>query len=97
MWVTCGHSVAFVIIAWNAFSRDHFGLDARKPVFGVCDQVMIKPVFSAATETSSNIEILHETSLAVMLSRQRMIQALMRLFGYCSHAIKSAYLTRGSF
>ena len=67
------------------------GIGARKPLFGICDHEMIKPVCSAK-ETSSKIEILHEASLAMILSRQRMTQTLIRLRGCCSRAIKSGWL-----
>ena len=44
------------------------GLDARKPVSGVSDQVMPKTACSA-TKTSYSIEILHGASWAIVLSR----------------------------
>ena len=38
----------------------------RKPVFGVCDQVRLKPACSA-TETSKSLEILDLTSIGIIL------------------------------
>ena len=43
------------------------GLEVRKPAFGFVDKARLKPV-SSATETSSNIEILLEASLDMILS-----------------------------
>ena len=41
----------------------------RKPVFGVCDQVRLKPA-CLASETSLSLEILKIASRAIILSRQ---------------------------
>ena len=54
------------------------GLDARKPVFGVFDQVMLKPSLSA-TETNYKIENLHVASLDMILSNKQITKALIRL------------------
>ena len=40
----------------------YMDLNARKPVFWVSDQVMLKPDYSA-TEMSQNVEIMYEASL----------------------------------
>ena len=42
----------------------------RKPVFGVCDQVRLKPACSAA-ETSKRLEISAIASRGIIISRQR--------------------------
>ena len=49
----------------------------RKPVFGMCDRVRLKPACSA-TESSESFEILDIASIAIM---QRTIKALIRLRG----------------
>ena len=41
------------------------GHDARKPVIGFSNKARLKPV-SSATDTSYNIDILHEASLTTM-------------------------------
>ena len=55
-------------------------LVTRKPVFGVCDQVRLKPACSA-TETSLGLEILDFASIGIKLSRQRTRKALNMLRG----------------
>ena len=50
----------------------------RKPVFGVCDQVRLKPVCSA-TETSWNLEMLDSVSTGTIPSRQRTTKTLKEL------------------
>ena len=55
-------------------------LVARKPVFGVSDNAMLKPV-SSASETSYNIEISLEASLDIILPRNRITKALISLRG----------------
>ena len=45
------------------------GLVARKPVFGVSDKVILKPV-SSATETSQIIESLLVITLDMVLSKK---------------------------
>ena len=52
----------------------------RKPVFGVCDQVRLKPACSA-TETSRRLEILDIETRGIILSKQRITKALIRLRG----------------
>ena len=42
----------------------------RKPVFGICDQVRLKPACSA-TETSYSLEILDIVNIGFILSKQR--------------------------
>ena len=54
------------------------GLNVRKPVFGVSDQVMRKQACTA-TETSYKIEILLVASLDMILSNKRITKALNRL------------------
>ena len=50
----------------------------RKPVFGVCDQLRLKPACSA-TETSYGLEML---DLAIILSKQWATKALISLREY---------------
>ena len=52
----------------------------RKPVFGVCDQVRLKPA-CAATETSSRLEISYVETRGIILSEQRTTKALISLRG----------------
>ena len=58
----------------------NMSLVTRKPVFGVCDQVRLKPVCSAS-ETSYGLEISAIASRRIILSRQRTTKALIRLRG----------------
>ena len=50
----------------------------RKPVFGVCDQDRLNPV-CAVTETRPRLEISDEETRGIILSRQRITKALIRL------------------
>ena len=52
----------------------------RKRVFGICDQVRLKPTCSAPG-TSQGIEILDIASIDIILSKQRTTKALIRLRG----------------
>ena len=54
--------------------------DTTKHVFGVCDQVRLKPVCST-TEASWSLEISDLASLGITLSRQRTTKVLIRLRG----------------
>ena len=56
----------------------YLGIDARKPVFGIPDQVRLKPVYSP-TETSWNIQILLVASLDMILSNKQITKVLIRL------------------
>ena len=58
-------------------------LVTRKSVFGVCDQVRLKPAYSA-TGTSQSLEILALASIGIILSRQRTTKVLIRLRGCAS-------------
>ena len=42
--------------------KSHLGLNVRKPVYGVCNQVGLKP-HGSATETKYNLEIMHVACL----------------------------------
>ena len=57
------------------------GLDTTKPVFGVSDNVGLKPV-SSATETSQKINILLVASLDMILSKMRITKVLISLHRY---------------
>ena len=50
----------------------------KKPLFGVCDQVRLKPACSA-TETSQGVEILDIASIDIILSKQQTTRVLFRL------------------
>ena len=52
----------------------------RKPVFGVCDQLRLKPACSA-DETSQGLAILAIASRGVLLSCQQTTMVLIRLHG----------------
>ena len=56
-------------------------LVTRKPVFGVSDQVRLKPVCTAI-ETSWRLEILNVETTGIILSKQRITKVLIRLRGY---------------
>ena len=57
-----------------------FGLDPRKPVFGVSDKTKHKQIFTA-TETSQKIEISLEESLIMISINKRIAKALIRRRG----------------
>ena len=56
------------------------GSEAKKPVFGVSDNVIPKPT-SSATETIYKSEILHVASFDMILSNKLITKALIRLQG----------------
>ena len=58
----------------------------RKPVFGVCDQMRLKPAYSA-TETSQNLDILDSARIWFILPRQRTTKALTS----CSYMTKDRF------
>ena len=60
--------------------KHHLGRDVRKPVFGVSDIVKFKAACSA-TGTSQKIEILLVASFDMVLSKERITNALIRLRG----------------
>ena len=62
---TCCCSITCSRILWL-----HVSLVTRKPVFGVCDQVRLKPACSS-TETSKRLEISAIASRGIILPRQR--------------------------
>ena len=62
----------------NASSGYTWATSREKPVFRVCDQVRLKPAFSA-TETSYGLDISTIVSRGIILSRQRTTKALIRL------------------
>ena len=57
-----------------------WSLVTRKPVFGVCAQLRLKPACSA-DETSYGLEISAIASRGIILSRQRTTKVLIRLRG----------------
>ena len=65
----------------------------RKPVFGDSDQISLK-LACAATETSYRLETLCIVTTYIILSKQQIIKALIRLRGcaYCSHMVKTGFL-----
>ena len=64
------------------------GLVARKPIFRIPDKVRLKPVYTA-TETSSKNEISLVRSLDMVLSKQIITKALIRL-----HMLVWAFVVR---
>ena len=58
----------------------HIGHIMRKPVFGVSDQVILKPACSA-TENSKTFEMLCVASLDMIVSIELITKALIRLHG----------------
>ena len=60
--------------------NNYMSLITRKPVFGVGDQVRLKPACSA-TDTSYRLELSAIASRDFILSRQRTTKALIRLCG----------------
>ena len=62
------------------FNDFNLSLVTRKPVFGVCDRVRLKPACSA-TRTSQGLEMLDIASIDIILSKQRTTKALLRLRG----------------
>ena len=78
-----GLSVSF----WFAYGINRFCYDAAhmrhvttKPVFGIFDQVSLKPACSA-TEISQSHEIAHIETRGILLFRQQTTKALIRLHG----------------
>ena len=58
----------------------HMSFVTRKPVFGISDQVRLKPACSV-TEVSQRLEISYTETRGIILSRQRITKALIRLRG----------------
>ena len=78
---------------WDvSVARGQLGLVTRKHVFGVSDQVRLKPDCSA-TGTSWSLEIPAIASGCILLSKQRTTKALIRLRGCagCSAPLLFAY------
>ena len=72
--------VRIVLLYISRCVRLYMCLVTRKPVFVVFDKVSLKP-FSPATETSYKIEISPVASLHIILSKNRITKALIRLRG----------------
>ena len=77
-------------------------LITRKPVFGVCDQVRLKPACST-TETSWRLQISDIETRDIILSRQRITKALIScadaqadLRLCCLHMVKQVFSWCGS-
>ena len=71
----------------NSRDRDRLLLEqsdtslvTRKPVFGICDHIRLKPACSA-TETSWGLEVLAIAGRGIILFRQRTAKVLIRLRG----------------
>ena len=76
----CFHSIKFLIFLCSA-DIYFMGLQVRKPVFRVSDEVRFKPACSS-TEISYKIEISLIASLDMILSDKQIKKALIRLCGY---------------
>ena len=73
--------INFVVsLSWVWKKFFNLMLDARKPVFGVCDHIRLNPDCSA-TETSLDIKILHAVAPFVVVSSSERTKALIRLRG----------------
>ena len=83
-----GNSVVSCDNMWNSSMnceiRIYMSLVTWKPVFGVCDQVQLKPACSA-TETSWSLEIAHKETRDIVLSKQRTAKVLIRLRGVLNY------------
>ena len=64
-------------ICLDCRSKQYMSHVTRKPVFGVFDQVRLKPAWSA-TETSQGLEILDLGSIGITWSKERIIKVLIR-------------------
>ena len=69
---TCHHQTVLILIQLSHVTR--------KPVFGIFDQVRLKPA-CWATETSQSLEIANVETRDIILSRHRTTKALIRLRG----------------
>ena len=69
----------------------YMSLVTRKPVFGVCDQVRLKPA-CRATEARQRLEIANIETRDIILSRQRTTTAEADLRHCCSHLVKTGFL-----
>ena len=56
----------FTVFTIHMYDMSHV---TRKSVFGVCDQLRLKPVYSA-TETSYSLEIARKETRDIILSKQ---------------------------
>ena len=76
----------------------HMSLVMRKPAFGVCDQVTLKPACSV-TEASIRLEIFVTVTRDITLFRQRTTKALIRLRGCAGWSVPLlfAYVIRHVF
>ena len=70
----------FYCLEWSILSISKMSLVTRKPVFGIFDQVRLKPACSAS-EASYSLEISDIETRGIILSRQRTTKALIRLRG----------------
>ena len=66
------------VVDGGGFGLHDMSLVMRRPVFGVCDQVRLKPACSA-TETCQGLEILDVASRGIILFRRRTTKVLIRL------------------
>ena len=65
----------------------------RKPVFGVCNQVRLKPA-CAVTPTTYSLQISAIASTGIILSRQRTTKVLIRLRGCSGWSAQCAFVVR---
>ena len=69
----------FIFFTWKQFQNPiQMSLVTRKPVFGVCDQVRLKPT-CWATGMSSSLAILDIVSVDIILSKHQTAKALISL------------------
>ena len=82
--------MSHMFCAWRyQWNIQHMINATRKPVFGVCDQLRLKPACSA-DKTSYGLESAAIASRGIILSKQRTTKADLRL--WCSHMAYSGFL-----
>ena len=86
IWVFAGRTCQFVCFVMRRRVNHDMCVNhaTRKPVFGACDPLRLKPAYSAA-ETSLGLEISAIASIGIILSRQWTTKALILLRG-CAYA-----------
>ena len=95
------HNQLLLELTLDPFSTLHMSLVTWKPVVGVCDQGRFKPV-CAATEASKRLEILDIENRGIIILRQQITKALIRLrrlmcaFFVCIEQ-KQVFSWRGSY
>ena len=81
-----------IVFSWSdmVIVLNLLSLVTRKPDFGVCDQVRLKPACSAS-ETIYSLEILEIVSIGIKLSTRRTTKVLIRLRGCAGRSAPSLF------